>query len=141
MSRLKSIPTPALALAMLCFCLFPFAATAQTAQETLAGLRQQAAETSGFQGFSASRGEQFFNATHGNDWSCSTCHTQNPAALGKHAKTNKILQPMAPAVNAERFTDQAKVDKWFKRNCNDVVDRACTAQEKGDVLTYLMSLK
>jgi hypothetical protein len=33
------------------------------------------------------------------------------------------------------------VEKWFKRNCNDVAGRACTALEKGDVLTYLLSLK
>jgi len=116
-------------------------AQAQTPQQTLDGFKQSAAETTGFQGFSAARGEQFFKSTHGNDWSCSTCHTQNPAAQGKHAKTSKIIQPLAPAANADRFTDQAKVDKWFKRNCNDVLNRACTPLEKGDVLTYLMTLK
>jgi hypothetical protein len=116
-------------------------ANAQTPQQTLEGFKQSATETPGFQGFSATRGEQFFKSTHGNDWSCSTCHTKNPAAQGKHAKTSKIIQPLAPAANAERFTDQAKVDKWFKRNCNDILDRACTPLEKGDVLTYLMTLK
>jgi hypothetical protein len=29
----------------------------------------------------------------------------------------------------------------FARNCNDVVGRECTLQEKGDVLTWLLSLK
>lgn len=116
-------------------------AYAQTPQDTLSGLRQQASETPGFQGFSAERGADFFGTTHGNDWSCSTCHTKNPTQQGKHTKTGKIIQPMATTANPERFTDQAKVDKWFKRNCNDVLGRACTAQEKGDVLTYLMSLK
>ena len=47
---------------------------------------------------------------------------------------------MAPAVNPARFTRAAKVDKWFKRNCNDVLGRACTAQERGDVLAYLMTV-
>lgn len=116
-------------------------ALAQTPEQTLAGLKQEAAQTPGFQGFSAARGEQFFKSAHGNDWSCSTCHTQNPAAQGKHTRTGKILLPLSPTANPERFTDQAKVDKWFKRNCNDVLDRACTPLEKGDVLTYLMSLK
>lgn len=116
-------------------------ALAQTPEQTLAGLKQEAAQTSGFQGFSAARGEQFFKSTHGNDWSCSTCHTQNPTAQGKHTRTGKILLPLSPTANPERFTDQAKVDKWFKRNCKDVLDRACTPLEKGDVLTYLMSLK
>lgn len=117
------------------------ASAAQTPQDMLEILRQQAIGGADFKGFSASRGEQFFKSPHANDWSCSTCHTQNPTTQGKHTKTGKLILPMAPAVNIERFTDQAKVEKWFKRNCNDVVDRACTAQEKGDVLTYLMSLK
>jgi hypothetical protein len=55
--------------------------------------------------------------------------------------TKKPIRPLAPAANAERFTNQDKIDKWFKRNCNDVVKRACTAQEKGDVLAYLMTVK
>jgi hypothetical protein len=94
-----------------------------------------------FAGFSAQRGEVFFNSTHGQEWSCSSCHTKDPSAAGKHAKTDKPIKPMAPAANGERFTSPAKVAKWFKRNCNDVVGRVCTAQEKGDVLTYLISLK
>ena len=136
MLLLKSMPIAAFVLAI-----FSTNVLAQTPQQTLAGLQQQASTTPGFQGFSAARGEQFFKSTHSNDWSCASCHTQDPAALGKHAKTYKVIQPLAPAANAERFTDQAKVDKWFKRNCNDILDRACTPLEKGDVLTYLMSLK
>jgi len=33
------------------------------------------------------------------------------------------------------------VEKWFRRNCNDVLNRACTASEQGDVLAYLMTVK
>ena len=51
------------------------------------------------------------------------------------------IEPLAPAFNAERFTDQAKVDKWLRRNCKDVFSRECTAPEKADVLAYLLSLK
>ena len=116
-------------------------ALAQTLADTLAVLKQQASQTGGFAGFSAARGEQFFKATHVNDWSCATCHTKDPTTKGKHTKTGKILQPLAPAANPDRFTDQAKIDKWFRRNCKDVLDRECTPLEKGDVLTYLMSLK
>lgn len=94
-----------------------------------------------FAGFSAQRGEAFFKATHGADWSCASCHTANPLAAGKHAKTGKPIAPLAPAANPERFTDAAAVDKWFRRNCNDVLGRACTAQEKGDVLQYLLSVQ
>ena len=35
----------------------------------------------------------------------------------------------------------AKVEKWFKRNCNDVLGRVCTPLEKGDVLSYLLTVK
>jgi len=97
-------------------------------------------DTAGFAGFSTQRGESFFKSTHGREWSCAACHTQNPMATGKHAKTNKPIAPLAPAANAERFVRPDKVEKWFKRNCNDVLGRACTPLEKGDVLSYLMSL-
>jgi hypothetical protein len=97
-------------------------------------------EAPGFAGFSAARGAAFFRSTHGNDWSCATCHTADPVAQGRHARTGVAVKPLAPSANAERFTDPAKVEKWFKRNCGDVVGRACTAQEKGDVLAFLRSL-
>jgi len=51
---------------------------------------------------------------------------------------------MAPSANPQRFADAAdaaKVEKWFKRNCADVLKRACTAQEKGDFMAYLLSVK
>lgn len=87
---------------------------------------------------SAQRGEQFFNARHGNDWSCASCHGASGTAQGKHAKTGKAIAPLSPIANPERFTDTGKADKWFKRNCNDVLGRACTSAEKGDVLAYLL---
>lgn len=93
-----------------------------------------------FGGFSAERGRTFFESTHGSDWSCTSCHTEDPRATGRHAKTGKTIAPLAPAANPERFTSLSQAEKWFKRNCNDVLARECTAQEKGDVLTYLMQL-
>jgi hypothetical protein len=117
-------------------------ALAATPADLLAGYEQVARkDAASFAGFSADRGRGFFNATHGTDWSCSTCHTANPAATGKHAKTGKAIAPLAPAGAPDRFTDQAKAEKWFKRNCNDVLGRECTAAEKGDVLTYLLSVR
>lgn len=90
---------------------------------------------------SAARGEKFFHAPGAKDWRCSTCHTDNPAVVGKHATTSKPIEPLAPAVNAERFVRPDKVDKWFKRNCKDVLDRACTPAEKADLVAYLMTVK
>ncbi len=95
----------------------------------------------GFAGFSAQRGQAWFAATHGGEWSCASCHTHDPRQTGRHARTGKPIAPLAPAANAERFTWPDKVEKWFRRNCNDVLGRACTVQEKGDVLAYLMGLK
>jgi len=114
---------------------------AETPEGVLASLKNDASGTAGFQGFSAARGETFFKAKHGGEWSCSSCHTDNPGIEGKHAKTGKIIKPLAPSANTERFADMAKVEKWFKRNCNDVLERVCTAQEKGDVLAYLLAVK
>lgn len=114
-------------------------AQAETPAEILALIKAEAATKPGFQGFSAANGETFFHAKHGGEWSCSSCHTDNPMNEGKHAKTEKVIKPLAPAANAERFTEVKKAEKWFKRNCNDVLDRECTAQEKGDVLSYLMA--
>jgi mono/diheme cytochrome c family protein len=90
--------------------------------------------------FSAARGRQLFER-RASDWSCSSCHTLDPRSGGKHVVTGKAILPLAPAANPQRFTDEAKVEKWFRRNCKDVLSRECTATEKGDVLTYLVSLK
>ena len=87
------------------------------------------------------RGQQIFTTKHGKEWSCSSCHTAIPTVDGKHASTGKVIGPMAPAFNAERFTDSAKTEKWFRRNCNDVMGRECTAAEKADVLSWLLTLK
>jgi len=116
-------------------------ALAETPDGMLAAIQKEASATPGFQGFSAARGESFFKSKHGGEWSCASCHTDNPAVPGKHAKTGKVIDPLAPAANAERFTSPKKVAKWFKRNCNDVLDRACTPQEQGDVLAYLLSVR
>ena len=98
-------------------------------------------EAPGFDGFSARRGEQLFQSTHGREWSCASCHTRDPRQPGTHAKTGQRIAPLAPAANGDRFTSLDKAEKWFRRNCNDVVGRPCTAREKGDVLAYLALIK
>lgn len=87
------------------------------------------------------RGKEFFTKSHGRDWSCSSCHGAPPTQTGKHASTGKPIAPLAPAFNAARFSDPEKVEKWFRRNCNDVVGRECSAAEKADVISWLMTLK
>ena len=87
-----------------------------------------------------SRGRQFFATSHGREWSCASCHGATPTADGKHASTGKPIGPLAPAFNPQRFSDTAKTEKWFRRNCNDVLGRECTPGEKADVLAWLLSL-
>lgn len=93
---------------------------------------------------SAQRGAQFF----GRDFrvsekmpACVACHTDNPAQPGRHAVTGKGIKPLAPVANAERFTDPAKVEKWFRRNCKEVVGRECSPAEKADVVQYLAEVR
>jgi hypothetical protein len=64
-----------------------------------------------------------------------------PTQTGKHASTGKPIAPLAPAFNRERFVDAAKTEKWFRRNCNDVMGRECSPAEKADVISWLRTLK
>ncbi len=89
----------------------------------------------------ADRGQRLFTTRQGGEWSCSSCHDSPPTTPGKHASTGKPIAPLAPAFNREAFTETAKVDKWFRRNCKDVFSRECSAAEKADVMAYLLSLK
>ena len=89
----------------------------------------------------ADRGQVFFSSRHGGAWSCSSCHGQPPLTAGKHASTGKVIAAFAPAVNPKALTSTAKVDKWFRRNCVDVLERECTAGEKADLLAYLLQIK
>jgi cytochrome c peroxidase len=114
----------------------PPAVAATGPQQQLERWRTEAAQP-----FSAARGRALFNSKYGSDWSCATCHTANPRQAGRHATTSRPIEPLAPGANPQRFTDAAKVEKWFRRNCRDVLGRECTATEKGDVLTWLIELR
>jgi hypothetical protein len=87
------------------------------------------------------RGQQLFTGRHGREWSCSSCHGAVPTQAGKHASTGKSVAALAPAFNSERFVDAAKTEKWFRRNCNDVMGRECSAAEKADVIAWLRTFK
>ncbi|NOY72518.1 MAG: DUF1924 domain-containing protein [Gammaproteobacteria bacterium] len=94
--------------------------------------------------FGAERGKTLWHKKHldkkGKERACTTCHGEDLRKSGKHAKTGKVIDPLAASVNKERFTDLKKVKKWFKRNCKWVLGRECTDQEKGDILKYLSQL-
>lgn len=107
--------------------------------------RLAAYQAEGASDFSAARGKDMWFNTYSHakadkPRSCTSCHTNNARVNGKHAKTGKPIKPMARSVNPERLTDVKKIEKWFKRNCKWTLDRECTAQEKGDFLSYLRTL-
>jgi mono/diheme cytochrome c family protein len=109
---------------------------AVTPAEMLAGFAAQSGRPA-----QIAQGQQLFNSKHGREWSCSSCHGTVPVQAGKHAATGKAIAALAPAANAERFADAARTEKWFRRNCNDVMGRECTPAEKADVLAWLLTLK
>lgn len=88
---------------------------------------------------SAERGRKFFthkwNVKHRMP-SCSACHGTDLTQDGKHVITRKRIRPLSPRADADRFTDTRKAEKWFRRNCKEVVGRACTAAEKADLLKF-----
>lgn len=100
-------------------------------------------EAEGASNFSAKNGEAMWNKDFpdteepGKVRNCGACHGKDLSANGKHVTTGKVIDPLAPSANKERFTDPKFIEKWFKRNCKWVLDRECSAQEKGDFLTYL----
>ena len=62
-------------------------ASAETPADFVAAFERDArAARPSWAGFSADRGRQFFQQTHGNDWSCASCHSDNPTAAGSHAR-------------------------------------------------------
>jgi len=110
----------------------------------LSSLKQEVLkENPKFTGFDAKRGEEIFTSKHigkkGKEISCTTCHTINLNNSGENTFTGKTIEPLSPKANPKRFTDVKEIEKWMKRNFNDVYNREGTALEKGDVTTYIIN--
>lgn len=94
-----------------------------------------------FAGFAAERGEKLFRTPWvGGDSrtpACTACHTENPRAPGRNAKTGRPIDPIAVSANSRRFTDKTEVEKQFGRDCKSVLGRECTAREKGDYIAFM----
>ncbi|WJW74301.1 DUF1924 domain-containing protein [Thiohalobacter sp. IOR34] len=126
--------------ALLLASLLPGTGRADAVGELLDAYRAQGAAA-----FSASRGETLWmqrqvDAGSGTPRSCTSCHSRDLRSKGRHARTGKLIEPMAPSVNPQRLTDRRKIEKWFRRNCKWTLGRLCTPQEKGDILSYLSRL-
>ncbi len=72
---------------------------------------------------------------------CASCHTANPADVGKHIATGKKIPPLSPIVNAKRFDDIEKVEKQFNKHCHEVVGGDCSALEKANYIAFLLEEK
>lgn len=119
----------------------------------------------GFKGFSAERGRDFYFRKHklddGSELACSTCHHEDPrigttahidqipcrachVTLHKGAKGRSSIKrqigPLAPLINPNRFTNEWQVEFWFNWNCELLLKRECTPREKGDFITWLMTI-
>jgi hypothetical protein len=93
-------------------------------------------------GFSVERGQTLhtrnFNGGKLITPACTSCHGSDARAAGR-TPIGKSIEAVAVSVTPSRYTDPTKVEKWFKRNCTEVLGRECTPQEKGDWLTFVMS--
>jgi len=132
---------------MLLFALLPLALMSKEfnpqMQDYIDSLKVEAkSQNSSFTDFSAKRGKEIFTSTHigkrGKPISCTSCHTKNLRQKGKNINTGKVLDPLSPYANPKSITKVKQVKKWLKRNFKDVYNRVGTAQEKGDVLYYIV---
>lgn len=156
--------TALLIMALLSACV----ARADTPAQILQSYEAQArAEDPAFSGFSSERGEAFYNERHVvkgvGMWSCASCHLKDPRYLvlahrtdipcrachvindwehpdPKHAK-KRCIEPFAPSANAKRLQDAQRAETFLKVNCLLLLKRECTAREKGDVVSWMLSLK
>ncbi|MCI0508274.1 MAG: DUF1924 domain-containing protein [Gammaproteobacteria bacterium] len=109
------------------------------ASDVLAGYQQSGAQPPDPERARVMWTEKYPDDNGKNTRSCASCHTENLRAAGKHVRTNKAIEPLAPSINRERLTDANKIEKWFKRNCKWTFGRECSAQEKSDFLSYILT--
>ena len=114
-------------------------AAAEEPQRILAALMAEAGGKA-----SPTQGEKLFRGKFSGGksaQSCTDCHGDDPRLPGRHNKTHKAIDPLAPSAQRDRFSDPAKVEKWFRRNCPEVMGRACTPLEKADFTAYMISVR
>jgi len=154
-------------LLLIVFTLWPGVVAAAGPNDFVAAYAEQAKQADpAFAGFSAERGRAFYFRQHkiddGSELSCASCHHGDPRkktiahkdqipcrachitfhdpAVGRAAIMGDV-RPFAPSANADRFTNEWKVEAWFAWNCELLLKRECTAVEKGDLITWLMSVE
>lgn len=129
---------------LFCLTLIISLSNASVVEDYLNSLKQEVQKTEPtFTNFDVKRGEEIFTSKHigkkGKEISCTSCHRINLSQSGKNFFTGKEIKPLSPKANPKRLTDLKDIEKWLKRNFNDVYNRVGTAKEKGDVITYILS--
>lgn len=137
------MPTKTTTTLLLAALLLPLGSYAASRDELLAQYALSAkAASPAFSGFSAARGEKLhvtkFAGGKAETPACTSCHADSPRSAGR-TPAGKSIEALAVSLTPARYTDPVKVEKWFKRNCQDVLGRECTALEKGDWLSYMIS--
>ena len=133
-----------LASSLLCtVCAFGFELNAEM-KAYIDELKKEAKEQNpSFVDFSAKNGEILFKTENigkeNKKLSCVSCHGSDLRQKAQNIFTGKDIDPLAPSVNKARLSDVKEVKKWLKRNFKDVFLREGTAEQKGDVLYYIMS--
>jgi cytochrome c peroxidase len=128
--------------------------------------QQAKAADPSFSGFSAERGQAFYLQKHDveemGSVSCASCHQPDPRKTSEahrdqipcrachvvfsrqpegHRPTRRELRALAPSANPERFTNEWRTEYWFGYHCKLLLGRECTAREKGDLITWLLTIK
>jgi hypothetical protein len=142
-------------------------AHAATPEELLALYAEQARRADpAFAGFSAQRGQALyyreFEMETGEILSCAACHHEDPrrerfahhdpipcsachrfhtGSFEEMPRIRRQLLPLAPSANPDRFRDLVQTEKWFGMNCRLLMQRDCTPLEKGDVITWLLTIR
>lgn len=105
--------------------------------------KEELKQNPAFKNFDFKRGEKIFTSKHigkkGKEISCVSCHTTSLTNSGENFFTGKKIKPLSPKANPKRFTKVKTIEKWLKRNFNDVYKREGTNLEKGDVVTYIIN--
>ena len=117
---------------------------ASVVDDYLNSLKQEVLkENPNFTSFDATRGEKIFTSNHigkkSKEISCTSCHGTDLNKSSENFFTGKVIEPLSPKANPKRFTELAEIEKWIKRNFNDVYNREGRALEKGDVITYIIN--
>jgi len=136
-------------------------------EDFLAAYAEQAKQAdSAFKGFDAERGRAIYFRKHkiddGSELSCASCHHADPRmetiahrgqfpcrachiTLHKPSEGRSAIKrqipPFAPSANPDRFTREWNVEAWFNWNCDLLLKRECTPVEKGDLITWLMTIE